>query len=161
MNSKRISATLVITLMMAALFGVVGTRTSVRGDSQSAPELEGSWEVTVMPNGGNPIVDLATFSSGGGIVNSDPDPSLSTGHGTWLKTGSHRYAITFVHLLRDPQGNLLGTVKVRAEVTLDQQTDTFSGPFRTHVFVGGTLVQSICGIVEAKRISVEPVEACP
>ena len=161
MNGKRISATVVITLMMAALFGIVGTQSSIRGDAQAAPELEGSWEVSVIPNGGNPIVDLATFSPGGGLVNSDPDPSLSTGHGTWLKTGSHRYAITFVHFLRDRQGSPLGTVKVRAEVTLDQQTDTFSGPFRTDVFVGGTLVQSICGIVEAKRISVEPVEACP
>jgi hypothetical protein len=32
-----------------------------------APRLEGSWEVTVMPDEGDPIVDAATFTSGGGI----------------------------------------------------------------------------------------------
>ena len=160
MNSKRISAAL-ITVMIAALLGVVGTQSNVRGDGQSPRQLEGSWEVTVMPNGGDPIVDMATFSPGGGLVNSDPDPNLSTGHGTWVRTGRHRFANTFIHFLSDGQGNPLGTLKVRAEVSLDPQTDTFSGPFRTDVFIGGNLVQSICGTVLARRISVEPLEACP
>jgi hypothetical protein len=161
MNGKRISAALVITVLVAALLGVVGTQNDVRGSGQSAPQLEGSWEVTVMPNGGAPIVDLATFSQGGGLLNSDPDPALSTGHGTWVRTGGHSFATTFVHFLSDPQGNPLGTLKVRAELSVDPQTDTFSGPFRTDVFIGGDLVQSFCGVVQAKRIGVEPLEACP
>lgn len=161
MNSKRISMALVITTMIAALTGVVSAQSNVSTGGQSAPQLEGSWEITVMPNGGNPIVDIATFSGGGGLVNSDPDPKLSTGHGAWVRTGRRKFAITFVHFLSDPQGNPLGTVKVRAEVLLDHHTDTFSGPFRTDVFIGGNLVQSFCGTVQAKRINVEPVEACP
>ena len=160
MNSKRISVAL-ITVMIATLLGVAGTQSNVRGDGQSSKQLEGSWEITVMPNGGDPIVDVATFSPGGGLVNSDPDPNLSTGHGTWVKTRGHKFAVTFIHFLSDGQGNSLGTLKVRAEVSLDPQTDTFSGPFRTDVFIGGNLVESFCGIVQAKRISVEPVEACP
>jgi hypothetical protein len=58
------------------------------------------------------------------------------------------------------QGNPLGTVKVRATIQLDKQTDTFSGPFQTDVFIGGNLVQSFCGTVQGKRMNVEAPE-CP
>ncbi len=63
-------------------------------DVAVAPRLEGSWEITVMI-GGEPVgVNLATFTSGGGIINSTPDPNSSTGHGTWVRTGGHQFAIT-------------------------------------------------------------------
>jgi hypothetical protein len=51
-------------------------------------------------------------------------------------------------------------VKVRAAIQLDKQTDTFSGPFQTDVIIGGNVVQTICGTVQAKRMSVEAPE-CP
>lgn len=159
MTIKRTRTALVIATVIAALMAVTGTQLNARGGA-SAPQLEGSWEITVMPDGGAPIVDLATFTGNGGLINSDPDPNLSTGHGTWVRTGGHEFAVTFVHFLSD-QGVALGTLKVRAEITLDQQTDTFSGPFRTDVFIGGNLVQSFCGTVQARRISVEAIEACP
>ncbi|MBA3766122.1 MAG: hypothetical protein H0W99_03865 [Acidobacteria bacterium] len=160
MNSKRNSAALVFVVLIAALMAVAGTQFNARGGASSAPQLEGSWEITVMPDGGDPIVDIGTFTSGGGIINSDPDPNLSTGHGTWVRTGGDEFAVTFVHFLSD-QGAALGTLKVRSVIQLDKQTDTFSGPFRTDVFIGGNLVQSICGTVQARRISVEHIEACP
>ena len=159
MNSKRISTALVI-VAIVALIGLVGTQSNVKGGGSSFPELEGSWEVTVMPTGGGPIVDIATFTKDGGVINVDPDPNLSTGIGTWVRTGGNQFAVTFVHFLSDA-GAPLGTLKVRAEITLDSQTDTFSGPFRTDVVIGGNVVQSICGTVQARRISVEPLEPCP
>jgi hypothetical protein len=158
MNSKRISTALVI-VAIVALIGLVGTQSNVKGGAASAPQLEGSWEITVMPTGGDPIVDIATFTKGGGLINIDPDPNLSTGIGTWVRTGGNQFAGTFIHFLSDG-GTPLGTLKVRAEVTLDPQTDTFSGPFRTDVVIGGNVVQSICGTVQAKRIAVEPLEPC-
>lgn len=159
MTIKKTLAALGVATMLVTLVAFTGTRSNVSAEGATAPELEGSWEVTVMPDGGDPIVDLATFTSGGGIINSDPDPNLSTGHGTWVRTGGHEFGVTFVHFLSSG-GVALGTVKVRAEITLDSQTDTFSGPFQTDVFIGGTLVQTICGTVQAKRISVE-APACP
>jgi hypothetical protein len=157
--NKRISAALTI-LVIAALMAAAGTQFNALGGGASAPQLEGTWEVTVMPDGGAPIVDLATFSSGGGMVNSDPDPNLSTGHGTWAKNGGNEFGVTFIHFLSD-QGAPLGTLKVRAVTQLDTSTDTFSGPFRTDVIIGGNVVQSFCGTVHARRISVEEAEACP
>lgn len=160
MTIKKTLAVLALAVVIAALMAVAGTQFNARGGGSSAPQLEGSWEVTVMPDGGDPVVDVATFTRGGGIINSDPDPNLSTGHGTWVRTEGGGFAVTFVHFLSD-QGVPLGTLKVRSVGQLDQQTDTFSGPFRTDVFIGGNLVQSFCGTVQARRISVEAMEACP
>ncbi len=159
MTIKKTLAALVVATMLATLIAFTGTRSNASGKGASAPQLEGSWEITVTPDGGDPIVDLATFTSGGGIINSDPDPNLSTGHGTWVRTGGHEFGVTFVHFLSN-QGTALGTVKVRAVIQLDGSTNTFSGPFQTDVFIGGNLVQSICGTVEGKRIIVEAPE-CP
>jgi hypothetical protein len=160
MNSKRISATLIIAVVTAVLIGLVGAKSSVKGGGASVPQLVGSWEVTVMPTGGDPIIDFSTMTEGGGLISTDPDPNVSTGIGTWERIGQNRFAVTFVHFLSD-QGAPLGTLKVRAEVTLDSHTDTFSGPFRTDVVIGGNVVQSICGTVQARRVSVESLEACP
>lgn len=160
MTSRKVFAVLVLAGMIAAVMAVSGSQFNAKGGGATAPSLEGSWEVTVLPDGADPIVDFATLTGGGGIINSDPDPNLSTGHGTWVRTGGDEFATTFVHFL-SAGGAPLGTVKVRAVINLDRATDTFSGPFHTDVIVGGTVVQSFCGTVQAKRISVEPIEPCP
>jgi len=159
MTIKKTLAALVVATMLATLIAFTGTQSNVSAEGTTAPELEGSWEITVIPDGGDQVVDLATFTSGGGIINSDPDPNLSTGHGTWVRTGDHRFGVTFIHFLSSG-GVALGRLKVRAIMQLDKQPDTFSGPFQTDVFIGGNLVQSICGTVQARRISVEAPE-CP
>jgi hypothetical protein len=161
MNNRRISATLIIAVVTAVLIGLVGGQFNVRGDDYNPHhELVGSWEVTVMATGQDPIIDYATFTEGGGLISTDPDPNVSTGIGTWERIGPNRVAVTFVHFLSD-QGAPLGILKVRSEGILDSQTNTFSGPFRTDVVIGGNVVQSICGTVQARRISVESLEACP
>lgn len=159
MNSKRISTALAI-VAVATLITIISTQSSATPGGSTAPELEGSWNVTVMPTGGDPIVDVNTLTKGGGVINVDPDPNLSTGIGTWVRTGGNQFAVTFVHFLSDA-GSPLGKLKVRAEITFDSQTDTFSGPFRTDVVIGGDVVQSFCGTVHAERIGVEPFESCP
>jgi len=159
MKSRKAFVALVLAGMIAATIAVTGSQFSAKGGGDTVPSLEGSWEVTVMPDGADPIVDIATLTSGGGIINSDPDPNLSTGHGTWVRTGGDQFATTFVHFLSD-SGAPLGTIKVRAVMNFDRATDTFSGPFRTDVIIGGNVVQSFCGTVHARRISVEVVESC-
>ena len=160
MTIKKTLAALGVAMTLATLIAFTGTISNVSAGGEAAPDLEGSWEVTVMPNGGDPIVDLATFTRDGGVINSDPDPNLSTGHGTWVRTGGDQFAVTFVHFLSDG-GAPLGTLKVRAVAQLDRATDTLSGTFRTDVIIGGNVVQSFCGTVQARRINVEAVEPCP
>lgn len=159
LKSRRVSAALLIVAIATLIITLTSSRSSATPDGSSAPQLEGSWEVTVMPTGGNPIVDFATFTKGGGMISTDPDPNLSTGVGTWVRTGGNQFAVTFVHFL-SAGGSPLGTIKVRGVVTIDSQTDTFSGPFRTDVVIGGN-TQSFCGTVQARRVTVEPLEPCP
>jgi len=159
MTITKTLAALVVATMLATLIAFTGTRLNVSAGEAKVPALEGSWEVTVMPDGGAPIVDLATFTAGGGIISTDPDPNLSTGLGTWVKTGDREFGVTFVHFLSD-QGVPIGTVKVRAQGPIDRDGNTFSGPFQTDVIIGGNVVQTICGTVQARRISVEAPE-CP
>jgi hypothetical protein len=158
---KTIATTCALAILSALLVVSVGNFTPLYADEReaSAPQLEGTWEVTVLPVGGKPIVDLATFTAGGGIINTDPDPNLSTGHGTWVRNGGNQFAVTFVHFLSD-QGAPVGTLKVRSLLQRDSHT-TMSGPFRTDVFIGGNLVQSVCGTIQATRVMVEPVAPCP
>ena len=157
MTTKKTLAALVLAGMIVALMAVTGSQFNAKGGGATAPSVEGSWEVTVMPNGGDPVVDIATFTSGGGIIGTDPDPNVSTGLGSWVRTGGDQFAVTFVHFLNDGSAPL-GTLKVRSVIQLDRQTDTFSGPFRTDVIIGGNVVQSVFGTVHAKRFSVEPIE---
>jgi hypothetical protein len=161
MNSKRITVTLLITMTIVALVALGGAKSNVRGeDYKSVNQLAGTWEVTVMPAGGAPIIDYVTFHEGGGLTNIDPDPNLSAGLGTWERLGPNRFASTFVHFLSD-HGTPLGLLKVNADATFDSKTETLSGPFRTDVIIGGNVVQSICGTVELRRVNVEALEACP
>jgi len=160
MTIRKTFAALVVATMFASLIAFTGTRSKVSADGgANAPGLAGSWEVTVIPEVGDQVVDLATFTESGGLINSDPDPNLSTGHGTWVRTGGHEFAGTFVHFLSSG-GVPIGTLKVRALSRLDQRGDTFSGPFQTDVIIGGNVVQTICGTVQARRIRVE-TPVCP
>ena len=160
MTTRKSFAVLVLAGMIAAVMAATGSQLNANAGGSTAPSLDGSWEVTVLPDGGDPIVDFATLTSGGGIINSDPDPALSTGHGSWVRTGGDEFATTFVHFV-SAGGTPLGTIKVRGVMQYDRTTDTFSGPFRTDVIIGGEVVQSFCGSVQAKRIDVEPIEPCP
>ena len=63
MNSKRISTALVI-VAIATLITLTNTHSSATAGASSAPQLEGSWEVTVMPTGGDPIVDIGHLHEG-------------------------------------------------------------------------------------------------
>ena len=161
MNRKRLIATLLISMAIATLLVLGSAPSKVQGqNAKTINHLIGTWQVTVMPDGGGQVIDYASFAEGGGITNIDPDPALSAGLGTWERVGPNSFANTFVHFLND-HGTPLGIVKVNAVITYDPTTATLSGPFRTDIVIGGEVVQSICGTVELERVTAEPLEACP
>ena len=161
MNRKRMIAMLLASMAIATLLVLGSAPANVRGqNAKTLNQLIGTWQVTVMPEGGGAIVDYASFAEGGSMTNIDPDPGLSAGLGTWERVGPNTFANTFVHFLND-HGTPLGILKVNAVVTYDPTTATFNGPFRTDVMIGGEVVQSVCGTVQLQRVGVEPLEACP
>jgi hypothetical protein len=160
MNTKRISATL-LALAIVALIGLGGSRFNVRGDEYNPHhELVGAWEVTVMASGADPVIDYATMTEGGSLIGTDPDPNVSTGIGTWEKIGPNRFGVTFVHFLSD-QGAPLGTLKVRAGDYLRFQNGYIQRSVSDRRGNCGNVVQSACGTVQARRVEVEALQACP
>jgi len=158
MSAKRIFLTSLITEVMAVLVMLLGTQSNLRAASQPGHTLEGSWIVTVNPEGIPPFENLSTFTRDGSIVNTPETTSESVGHGTWVKTENHQFASTFKSFLYDEMGQISGKGKVRAAVTLNKSSDEFSGPFIFEAFdLNGNVVFSVTGTVHATRINVEPL----
>jgi hypothetical protein len=132
-----------------------------------APELEGTWRVTLTPASPNtPIQVFHTFTRGGVMMESNSsDRSLTgsqtPGHGVWRRTGPHTFAFTFEKLQFDLAGNFVGKLKVREAIQLNQRLDSYNGIGQAMVFdSSGTLLFSFCVRSEASRMRVETPE-CP
>ena len=73
-----------------------------------APELEGTWLVTVtIPDGPPPFASLATYARGGALTISDSSLSPALGNvyqGTWVRTGAREFGFTFLGFQYDAQG---------------------------------------------------------
>jgi hypothetical protein len=127
-----------------------------------SPTIVGSWFSTVRPTLVPAFVGLGTFTADGGVINtaslSLASPLESPGHGAWVRTGGRTFAATFVTFNADATGNVVWTSKVRANVTVTDRGDAFTGVFKVEVFdPSGALIVSDTGTVQATRISVEPL----
>lgn len=131
-------------------------------------DLTGSWMVTDTQSGQPAATDLVTFTADGGMLVSEdasaaPESGRSTtGHGAWTWTGDGEFAFTFVGLHIDPKGRLDGTFKVSGRLTLGDDSDTFSGPFKvTASAPDGKALFSGEGSVKGTRITVESMPGMP
>lgn len=132
--------------------------------------LVGSWRVTAAPAQGPPELVLGTFAADGSAVTAAPRvlPApggadgvvyTSSGHGAWEASGPDTAILTFIVLLADEQGNVVGTNTVRANIILGADARTFSGEFVwTIADPSGTTLVTIPGTVEATRIVAEAPE---
>ena len=131
MTTKRIGLALVAATLMFILIAGLNSRSGVRAGGDSAPSLEGSWNVVVGPGNPTEFRALVTYAAGGGLMAAAPivPPSLhaSTAHGTWERTGGQQFTYTFLSLLYSPTGHFVGTLKVRELITLDNTGDQYDG----------------------------------
>ena len=186
MNTKKMNAKNIFVALMIA--GFLAFQTSVNfaqsseiksneqsdkifesSDLQQSDRLEGSWLVTVTPNGTPPFKGLITFNNGGGLIASaqgdillNPPPGVppvaTAGHGVWEKTGNRRYAFTFIQILYGSDGSYQGEVKIRRKITLNNSGSRWSGQLQSEIFdADGNVVFSGSGTEQATRIEVEPL----
>ena len=146
----------VATLALLLGLALVPSATPLEAVSTGAgARLAGTWEIFVEPDpqsGVAPVVNFATLTRDGKIVN--VDPGLGTAVGAWRNL-SGTYAITF-HGFMELGGQTL-TYRVRGTVALDATAEQFSGPFVTEVRdLNGNLLLSFEGTVTATRLPVEP-----
>lgn len=138
---------------LMALFCVV-----LPADLYAAPAdgLVGSWIVTIRPDGGGKVSNLASIATDGTLTNSDPN--FGGGVGTWEKVGGREYAVKFVHLVSSPIGVPPGTkmLVVRGLVKTKSSGARAVGPFVTSfVNSAGDELASFAGSFRLDRISLD------
>lgn len=150
-------AGLTLALLLAAAFGPSATllEAAPRANQVAANQVAGTWEVHVEPDpqsGIPPVVNFASFTRDGRIVN--VDPGLGTAVGEWGRQGG-AYAVTFHGFLQT--GGQTFHYKVRATLGLDPSAGELAGPFLTEVLdLAGNPITSFEGTVAATRLAVEP-----
>jgi hypothetical protein len=124
--------------------------------------IVGAWLTNVTPTLQPAFVGLGTFNSDGTLTNTTSAalafPTETPGHGAWVRTGRHTFAVTFVALIGDAAGSIFATAKVRATLTIGESGDEFTGVFRIDLIdPSGVLIVSDTGTVHGTRIKVEPL----
>jgi hypothetical protein len=146
-------------LLFAALFALaVPAATSARqsrSEHHRGPgQILGTWDIQVTPAGQPTFEALATFSAGGGMVETESD-APGTAQGSWEKIGPRTYQFAFQTFLFNGTGQPAGHVLVRSQATL--RDGTLSGPFKFDVFdTTGHIVQSGAGTATATRFQIPP-----
>ena len=135
------------------------------------PTIVGSWFLTVHAPDNEPPFDSfkalwsltgdgILVSSAQGDVTPIPFPTTSTAYGAWTQTSKRQYAASFVAILYDVQtGENMGTINLNQTITLSESGLEFSGPFQAKVLdPDGNLIAMLSGSVEARRITVQPLQ---
>lgn len=165
---------IILSVLAVVLLGVVAT---TRGGSTGAqetasPNLAGSWRVVISFPDGRTVFALSTYGADGTVISSglpaQPAPAgappgvvfVGPGHGTWEATGSDTANVTYIHLRASSEGQPLGTLTIRATITLSDDGQTFDGELDTTLAdPAGTTLASFTATVQATRIAAEAPEA--
>lgn len=150
-----------LVLVGAATLVVAGIVSQTRlAGAQPGQILEGSWisDVTNLETGARQIT-LWTFISDGTLISSNRDhPIRGPAHGAWVRTGDREFAVTFIRIRFDTDGNFIGTQKLRAQITLNEALDEFTSRTQNEFFdVDGNFETLNRTVGQAKRIRVEPL----
>lgn len=147
---------------LAVILGLltVGAATQAspaRAAEAGASRLAGAWVVNVTPaaeTGIPPFVNLGSFTRDGRVINMDPVEGA--GLGEWNRSADGLYHVTFMGFTEQDGTILLN--KARGTITVTEDGQAFSGPFRVEIFAGdGTVLMAFEGTVAATRFGVEPL----
>jgi hypothetical protein len=122
---------LIITIALVAVMALIGAQSVTADNGTAAPEIEGTWLVTVtIPDGPPPFPSLVTYARGGALVVTDGSVAPALGNvyqGTWAKTGAQTFAFTFLGLQYDASGVLVNYIRAREIVRLEPGGNAYNG----------------------------------
>jgi hypothetical protein len=129
--------------------------------------LVGSWleTVTFPPEAGRPpLRSLSSYhddrtavcSDQGNVTVDTPEPAVfSACHGAWTHLEKRKFAGTFVELISDLSGNLVGYLRVRSVLTVSTSGDEYTGTSIAEVLnADGELLFSVQVTNAGRRIQV-------
>jgi len=147
------SLAVIATVLIVCLGAFVGSESSQAQSGAAAPQVEGSWQVTVSPTDLPPFPTLLTYATGGGLSGVD---GVSNIHGTWARKGGNTFVFTFVELLFDSTGVFTGSVRIREKLTLEPGGAAYNGVYTGEILdPDGNVVVPIGGTTHAARINAE------
>jgi hypothetical protein len=158
MKAKR---TVPMVVGTAVLFlAITNSTTSLRGQNTQTPAIVGSWLLT--PQNGKTTLGVV-HADGTAITTVAPDASgnsYTDAVGAWTQTADNEFLITFVSVVTDQKGGAVGTLKIRADVKLDDTGDGFTAMSQIEARApDGTLFLSQnAGSSTGKRIKPEPLQ---
>ena len=129
---------------MAIIVAIVITTPVLQGDQGSqgatdAKAIVGSWlETVTFPSeaGRPPLQSLSSYhedhtavcaDQGSVTINSDQPGVFSACHGAWKHLEKRKFAGTFVELISDLSGNLVGYLRVRSDLTVSESGNEYTG----------------------------------
>jgi hypothetical protein len=133
-----------------------------RAQSSGSKALVGVWDVSTsyldgsLPPGAAPTTRrLHTYADGGTAFDNSGSPGEMPAEGVWEYVGSNTFEATFVRLIRDAQGQLIATNKVRSRIRLKNQ-DEYENEAKSEVLtLAGTTLFSWRARGEGRRIRLE------
>ena len=159
----------VLVVVATLVLGPAQLRTGAQTGTPAATDqgFVGAWHLTTE----NPLgasQSLLTLMADGTVIFSArpvmpgvagfPVTFIGTGHGAWEQTGPTTAAASFVVFITDGEGNFLWVVTDSVEMTLGTDGTSWSGPYSsTTADPSGSVLSTIPGTVEARRITVQPV----
>jgi hypothetical protein len=152
-NTKRF----LLPLRLTVLASIVTAASDIQANNKF--KLEGSWELEITPDPGAGLPPsfkaLATFSEGGGVIETILLPAVTPAHGEWAKIGNRDYTFAIVHHLFDPAGNFVGTVRAKSLVRLTNPSE-FTATFQGTLFdPNGHPIVPVSGTETGRRIKAE------
>jgi len=155
-------------LILHSTFAAAGTLVGAAhasAQAHGAKALVGAWDVTTTNLDGNPppaapptTRRLHTYADGGTAFDNSGSPGEMPAEGVWEYLGSDTFATTFVRLIRDAQGQLVATNKVRTRIRLRTE-DEYENEAKSEVFnLAGVALYSWRARGEGHRIKLEPFE---
>jgi hypothetical protein len=137
----------------------------VRAQSRGANALVGAWDVTttnldgIRPPG-LPVISrrLITYSDGGTVLDNSGLPGEMAAEGVWEYAGANTFEGTWVRLLRDVQGQLVGTNRVRSRIHVITE-DEYENEAKIDIFnLAGMTLFSWRATGVGRRITLKPLE---
>lgn len=155
-------------LLCQSAFGTAATLLGARhgaAQSRGSNALVGAWDVTTTNLDGNfppsatPTTRrLHTYADGGTAFDNSGSPGEMPAEGVWEYVGANTFEATFVRLIRDAQGQVIATNKVRSRIRLKTE-DEYENEARSEIFnLAGVTLFSWRAKGEGHRIKLEPFE---
>ena len=107
-------------------------------EALAARTIVGTFNLVIMPDGGDPFPGFTTFHADGTAFFSSAGPPLpalgNPGHGVWTRTGPNTFRGHFEQMTFDPSFQLNGSLAIDVTVHMDADGNGYDGEDHVAVY---------------------------